>query len=78
MFDIRTEIGNFGDWKSLYLEMKYTGTEKVKADCSYCGDPIAKIELTLADAELLASDRLLDKYIIDTIENFVKAAKNLL
>lgn len=78
MFDIRTEIGNFGEWRSVFLEMKYTGTEKVKAECSYCGDHIATVELNLEEVEQLASDKLLDKDIIDTIENFVKAAKKLL
>lgn len=78
MFDIKTNIGNFGDWNSLYLEMKYTNTTTVTADCSYCFKHIATVTLTLSDAELLASGKLLDKELIKTIENFVIAAKELL
>nr|WP_302416963.1 hypothetical protein [uncultured Romboutsia sp.] len=78
MFDIKTDIGNFGDWKSLYLEMKYTDTKEVTAKCSYCFNEISSIKLTIKDVELLASDKLLDEDLIKIIEGFVKAAKNLL
>lgn len=82
MFNIKTIINNqvlnFGSFKDLYLEMQYTNTDQVMAECTYCFNPIAKIKLTLADVELLASDKLLDDEIINTIENFVKATKNLL
>ena len=67
MFDIKTNIGNFGDWNSLYQEMKYTNNNTIIADCSYCFQHIATITLTLSDAEL-----------IKTIENFVTVAKELL
>lgn len=82
MFNIITEINgivlNFGNFKDLYLEMKYTNTGEVIAECSYCFNPICKIKLTLADVELLVSDKLLDKELIDTIENFVRASKQML
>lgn len=78
MFDIKTNIGNFGDWNSLYQEMKYTNTNTIIADCSYCFQHIATVSLTLSDAELLASGKLLDEELIKTIENFVSAAKELL
>lgn len=82
MFDIKVNIQgaelHFGTFKDLYLEMKYTNTDYVIAECSYCFNPISKVKLTLADVELLASDKLLDRDIIKTIENFVRAAKKLL
>ena len=82
MFNIKTEINgivlNFGNFKDLYLEMKYTNTGEVIAKCSYCFNPICKIKLTLADVELLASDKLLDTDLIETIENFVRASKQML
>lgn len=82
MFDIKAIIQgeelHFGTFKDLYLEMKYTNTSEVMAECSYCFNPIAKIKLTLSDVELLASEKLLDDEIINTIENFVKATKELL
>lgn len=78
MFDIKTNIGNFGDWNSLYQEMKYTNTNIVTVECSYCFQHIATLTLTLADAELLASEKLLDAELIKAIKNFVKAAKELL
>lgn len=31
MFNIKTQIGNFGTFKDLYLEMKYTNTNEVDA-----------------------------------------------
>lgn len=77
MFDIKTNIGNFGDWNSLYLEMKYTNTNTVIADCSYCFKHIATVTLNLNDVEVLASGKLLDAELIKTIENFVAAAKEL-
>lgn len=82
MFNIKTIINNqvlnFGTFKDLYLEMQYTNTDVVIAECTYCFNPIAKIKLTLADVELLASEKLLDDEIIKTIENFVRATKELL
>lgn len=82
MFDIKVNIQSdvlhFGTFKDLYLEMQFTNTDEIIAECTYCFNPIAKIKLTLADVELLASDKLLDDEIIKTIENFVKATKNLL
>lgn len=82
MFNIKTIINNqvlnFGTFKDLYLEMQFTNTDQVIAECTYCFNPVAKIKLTLSDVELLASDKLLDDEIIKTIENFVKATKNLL
>lgn len=82
MFNIKTNINNqvlnFGTFKDLYLEMQYTNTDYVIAECTYCFNPIAKVKLTLADVELLASEKLLDDEIINTIENFVKASKKLL
>lgn len=82
MFNIKTIINNqvlnFGTFKDLYLEMQYTNTDQVIAECNYCFNPIGKLKLTLSDVELLASDKLLDDEIIKTIENFVKATKELL
>lgn len=82
MFNIKVKINgdvlNFGTFKDLLLEMQYTNTKEVLVECSYCFNPIAKLQLTLADVELLASDKLLDQELIDTIENFVKATKKLL
>lgn len=82
MFNIKTKIGNetlnFGTFKDLMLEMQYTNTDVVLVECTYCFNPIAKLRLTLADVELLASDKLLDNELIETIENFVKATKELL
>lgn len=82
MFNIKTTINNqvlnFGTFKDLYLEMKYTNTSEVMAECTYCFNPVIKIKLTLADVELLASEKLLDDEIINTIENFVRATKKLL
>lgn len=82
MFNIKVKINNdvlnFGSFKDLYLEMQYTNTNVVLAECTYCFNPIAKLQLTLADVELLSSDKLLDNELIDTIENFVKATKELL
>lgn len=82
MFDIKVNIQsdvlNFGTFKDLYLEMQYTNTDVVIAECTYCFNPVAKVKLTLSDVELLASDKLLDDEIIKTIENFVRATKKLL
>lgn len=82
MFNIKTKIGNetlnFGTFKDLMLEMQYTNTDVVLVECTYCFNPIAKLRLTLSDVELLASDKLLDAELIETIENFVKATKELL
>lgn len=82
MFDIKVNIQgaelHFGTFKDLYLEMKYTNTDEVIAECTYCFNPVMKVKLTIADVELLASDRLLDDDIIKTIEGFVAAAKNML
>lgn len=82
MFNIKTKIGNetlnFGTFKDLMLEMQYTNTDVVLVECTYCFNPITKLRLTLVDVELLASDKLLDNELIETIENFVKATKELL
>ena len=82
MLDIKAIIQgavlHFGTFKDLYLEMKYTNTSEVIAECTYCLAPISKVKLTLSDVELLASDKLLDDEIIKTIENFVRASKELL
>lgn len=82
MFNIKAKIKgeylNFGTFKDLMLEMKYTNTDHVVVECSYCFAPLGKVRLTLADVELLASDKLLDEELVEIIENFVKAAKNLL
>lgn len=82
MFNIRTEINgdilNFGNFKDLYLEMQYTNTDVVLAECTYCFNLIGKLRLTLADVELLESDKLLDKELIETIENFVRASKKVI
>lgn len=82
MFDIKAIIQgaelHFGTFKDLYLEMQYTNTDYVIAECTYCYERLSTVKLTLADVELLASDKLLDKDIINTIEGFVAAAKKLL
>ena len=82
MFDIKANIQgaelHFGTFKDLYLEMQYTNTNYVIAECSYCLAPVMKVKLTLSDVELLASEKLLDDEIIKTIENFVRATKELL
>lgn len=82
MFDIKVNIQgaelHFGTFKYLYLEMQYTNTDEVIAECSYCFQRLSTVKLTLADVELLASDKLLDKDIIKTIEDFVRASKALL
>ena len=77
MLTIKTEIGSFGDWHSLYMEMINTGTDRVKAECSYCFQHIATINLTLNNVKLLESDLLLDDDIIDTVQKFVQAVKQL-
>ena len=82
MFNIRTEINgdilNFGNFKDLMLEMKYTDTDEVVAECSYCFAPVGKVRLTLSEVELLASDELLDTELVETIENFVRATKKVI
>ena len=82
MFNIKTEIQgkilNFGTFKDLMLEMKYTNTDEVVVECSYIFSSLGRVRLTMADVELLASDKLLDKELVDTIENFVRASKELL
>ena len=82
MFDIKVNIQgaelHFGTFKDLYLEMRYTNTDYVIAECSYCFQRLSTVKLTIADVELLASDKLLDKDIIKTIEGFVRASKALL
>ena len=82
MFDIKVNIQgdvlHFGTFKDLYLEMQFTNTDYVIAECTYCFNPVAKVKLTLSDVELLASEKLLDDEIINTIENFVRASKKLL
>ena len=78
MLTIKTEIGNFGDWHSLYMEMINTGTDRVKAECSYCFQHIATITLTLNDVKLLESESLLDDETVDTVQKFVHAVQQLL
>lgn len=82
MFNIKTTINgnvlNFGTFKDLLLEMQYTNTKEVLVECTYCFELIGKMRLNLKEVELLASDKLLDKELIETIENFVKASKELL
>ena len=77
MFNIKTNIGSFTDWHSLYLEMKHTGIDTVRAECSYCFQHITTINLTLADVQLLDSDSLQDNDTLKTIENFVQAFKKI-
>lgn len=77
MLTIKTDIGNFGDWHSLYMEMVNTNTDKVLANCSYCFQHIATINLTLSDVEALESDKLIDDNTLKTIENFVQAFKKI-
>ena len=82
MFNIKAEINdsilNFGNFKDLMLEMKYTNTDEVVAECSYCFNPLGKVKLTLSEVELLASDKLLDEELVVTIENFVRATKKVI
>ena len=77
MLTIKTEIGNFGDWHSVYMEMVNTNTNKVLVNCSYCFQHIGTYELTLADVQTLDNDNLLDDDTVDTIKKFVQAVKQL-
>ena len=77
MLTIKTKIGNFGDWHSLYMEMVNTNTNKILVECSYCFQHIGTIILTLSDVKALANDDLIDDDTLKTIENFVQAFKKI-
>ena len=74
MFNIKTKIGNdilnFGTFKDLYLEMKYTNTSEVIAECTYCFEPVGNLKITLSELEALADKNLLDNETNEIIKNF--------
>lgn len=72
MFNIETEIGNFGSFKDLYLEMKYTGTQKVHCVFTYCFDPEGEFDLTLEELEDYAAKNILDEDTSKIIREFSK------
>lgn len=73
MFNIKTEIGNFSTFKDLYLEMRFTGTQKVNVKCTYCFDPIGDIKnLTIEELEEYAAKGLLDQDTNELIKKFSK------
>lgn len=76
MFNIKTKIGNdilnFGTFKDLYLEMKYTNTSEVIAECTYCFEPVGKLKITIEELERLASKNMLDDDTNKIIKNFKK------
>lgn len=76
MFNIKTKIGNdvlnFGTFKDLYLEMKYTNTNEVMAECTYCFEPVGKLKITIEELERLASKNMLDDDTNKIIKNFKK------
>lgn len=73
MFNIETEIGNFGNFKDLYLEMKYTGTKEVNAKCTYCFDNIGELKkLTIEELERLAAKNQLDNETNEIIKKLSK------
>lgn len=47
MFLIKTEIGNFSDYMSLYYEMKNLKIERVHATATYIGTVVFKDYLTI-------------------------------
>ena len=76
MFNIKTKIGNdvlnFGTFKDLYLEMKYTNTNEVMAECTYCFEPVGKLKITIEELERLASKNMLDDDTNKIIKDFKK------
>ena len=72
MFNIETEIGNFGSFKDLYLEMKYTGTQKVHCNCSHCFAPVGEFDLTIEELERYAEKNILDEETSKIIRDFSK------
>lgn len=76
MFNIKTKIGNdvlnFGTFKDLYLEMKYTNTNEVMAECTYCFEPVGNLKITIEELERLASKNMLDNDTNKIIKNFKK------
>ncbi len=71
MFNIKTQIGNFGSFKDLYLEMKYTNTNEVDAECTYCFEPVCgKLKISKEELEKLAKKNMLDSDTNKIINHF--------
>lgn len=71
MFNIKTQIGNFGTFKDLYLEMKYTNTNEVDAECTYCFEPVSgKLKISKEELEKLAKKNMLDSDTNKIINHF--------
>lgn len=70
MFNIKTQIGNFGTFKDLYLEMKYTNTNTVDAECTYCFEPVGKVKISKDELERLAEKNMLDDDTNTIINHF--------
>ena len=49
MFLIKTEIGNFSDYRSLYYEMKNLKIERLYATATYIGTVVFKGYLTIEE-----------------------------
>lgn len=57
MFLLETNIGNFSDYRSLYLEMKSLDLEVVTVACKYRDARFPKMELTLAEVKQLMEEK---------------------
>lgn len=53
MFLLETNIGNFSDYRSLYLEMKNLGVETVEVVGKYRDSRFPKMELTILEVKEL-------------------------
>lgn len=53
MFLLETNIGNFSDYRSLYLEMKNLGLETVEVVGKYRDSRFPKMELTILEVKEL-------------------------
>jgi hypothetical protein len=51
MFLLETNIGNFSDYRSLYLEMKNLGLEAVEVVGKYRDSRFPKMELTILEVK---------------------------
>lgn len=51
MFLLETNIGNFSDYRSLYLEMKNLGLETVEVVGKYRDSRFPKMELTILEVK---------------------------
>lgn len=56
MFIIKTDIGNFSDYKSMYLEMKNLKIERVSVTATYIGTVVFEGDLTIDEVFKLYQD----------------------